>query len=79
MANTFLPATYSKQDIYNFLKDQKRPNAASDWWLCIGTDGRITLQDAATWFKDYFPRGTSAQLFRTMQSVCTGHLELEKI
>jgi hypothetical protein len=69
--------TYRTAEINSFLESQSFPYAASILREKHGAQPRITATDAAAFFKSYFMDVNQAQyMFRKMQTVVTGHMEL---
>jgi hypothetical protein len=77
--------TYSKQDIYLFLRDSAKMSiTASDWWLWEGVKdgGEVTVEYVFEWFKtniSYLTIEECRRLIRGMEAECTGFLQLERI
>lgn len=68
--------TYQKKDIHNFLVSENKPVSAKYWLEELGLDGRITKIEIEKWFRGYFVFEDAYRLFRKMECVCVGNMEI---
>ena len=61
-------ATFSTQDIFDFLFENEFYVAAKHFAQTKGSDGVITHLEVSNWFQTYFPSHNAFRLFRELQA-----------